>query len=199
MRFPRFTLAVVGGTLVGLAASSALGIAPIWAAVAGASVISAPALARRALTPAQLVRSAEPGFLLFVLGLGVIVATASANGLGDAVSTVLPTGSTLPALLAIAGLSALLANLVNNLPATLILVPLLAPSGHLPLLAALIGVNVGPNATYVGSLATLLWRRVLHRHDTDAPLGEFLRLGALTVPAALALATTLLWFTGKWV
>jgi arsenical pump membrane protein len=60
-------------------------------------------------------------------------------------------------------------------------------------LAMLIGVNVGPNLTYAGSLATLLWRRVLHAHDTDADLGEFLRLGALTVPPALIASTVALW------
>jgi arsenical pump membrane protein len=59
----------------------------------------------------------------------------------------------------------------------------------------LVGVNVGPNLTYVGSLATLLWRRVLHVEDTDVELGEFVRLGALTVPPALAAATVLLWFS----
>ena len=58
----------------------------------------------------------------------------------------------------------------------------------------LIGINVGPNLTYVGSLATLLWRRVLRAEDSDVELGEFLRLGALTVPAALVAATVVLWF-----
>lgn len=62
------------------------------------------------------------------------------------------------------------------------------------MLAVLVGVNVGPNLTYVGSLATLLWRRVLHVEDTDVELGEFVRLGLLTVPAALAAATLALWF-----
>jgi arsenical pump membrane protein len=61
----------------------------------------------------------------------------------------------------------------------------------------LIGVNVGPNLTYVGSLATLLWRRVVHAEDADIELGEFLRLGALTVPAALVTATVLLWLCLK--
>lgn len=194
---PHFALAVLGATLAGFAASSALGVEPVWAAVAGAAAMTVRSALRHGLTPGQLLRAAEPGFLVFVLGLGVIVATASANGLADAVRAVLPVGETLPDLLAIAALSAVLANLVNNLPATLIVTPILASAGPVPLLAALIGVNVGPNATYVGSLATLLWRRVLHRHDTDAPLPEFLRLGALTVPAGLALATTLLWFSAQ--
>ena len=59
----------------------------------------------------------------------------------------------------------------------------------------LIGVNVGPNLTYVGSLATLLWRRVLREHDHEPALGEFLRLGVLTVPAALAAAVVGLWLS----
>jgi arsenical pump membrane protein len=110
------------------------------------------------------------------------------------VGAVLPAGDSLPDLLAIAGLSAILANLVNNLPATLMLVPVAATAGDGAVLATLIGVNVGPNLTYVGSLATLLWRRVLHDEDSDVALSEFLRLGALTVPATLLAATVLLWF-----
>ncbi|HLY49173.1 MAG TPA: hypothetical protein VKR21_08255 [Solirubrobacteraceae bacterium] len=61
-------------------------------------------------------RAAEPGFLLFVLGLGVIVAAAGGHGLRGAVTSLLPGGGSLPDLLAIAAVSALLANLVNNLP-----------------------------------------------------------------------------------
>ena len=139
-------------------------------------------------------RAAEPGFLVFVLGLGVIVAAASENGLESAVEALVPSGESLPQLLLIALVGALLANLVNNLPATLILVPVAAAAGPGAVLAVLIGVNVGPNLTYVGSLATLLWRRILHREDTDVEGAEFLRLAALTVPAGIVAATILLWF-----
>jgi arsenical pump membrane protein len=190
---PRFAVAVLALTLAGFALSSLLGIEPVWFAAAGAAAMTIQALVRRAMTLVQLVRAAEPGFLIFVLGLGVIVQAASGNGLDIAVRAVLPTGASLPDLLAIAALSAVFANLVNNLPATLMLVPVAAAAGTGPVLATLIGVNVGPNLTYVGSLATLLWRRVLHAEDTDVELGEFLRLGALTVPAGLVAATVLLW------
>jgi arsenical pump membrane protein len=152
-------------------------------------------MASRATGVTAIARGLEPGFLVFVLGLGVIVAAASGNGLASAVRSVVPAGSTLPDLLAIAAVSAILANLVNNLPATLMLIPVLAANGHGAILAMLIGVNVGPNLTYVGSLATLLWRRVVHAEDADVALGEFLRLGALTVPAALVTATVLLWLS----
>ncbi len=171
-----------------------MGIEPVWVALAGAVAITVPALARRAVGPGALVRAAEPGFLVFVLGLGVIVAAASQNGLESAVEALVPSGESLPQLLLIALVGALLANLVNNLPATLILVPVAAAAGPGAVLAVLIGVNVGPNLTYVGSLATLLWRRILHREDTDVEGAEFLRLAALTVPAGIVAATILLWF-----
>jgi arsenical pump membrane protein len=61
------------------------------------------------------------------------------------------------------------------------------------LLAVLIGVNVGPNLTYVGSLATLLWRQILHARQAAPSTGEFLRLGALTVPAGLLAGVAALW------
>jgi arsenical pump membrane protein len=106
-----------------------------------------------------------------------------------------PGGTGFLALLGIAVLAAVLANVVNNLPAVLVLLPLTTPAGPGAVLAVLLGVNIGPNLTYAGSLATLLWRRIVRAHDTDVELGEFTRLGALTVPAALLLALVGLWTT----
>jgi len=64
--------------------------------------------------------------------------------------------------------AAVLANVINKPPAALLLIP--AVSGRAgPVLAVLIGVNTGPNLTYVGSLATLLWRRVLIRRGEELP------------------------------
>jgi arsenical pump membrane protein len=51
----------------------------------------------------------------------------------------------------------------------------------------------GVNLTYTGSLATLLWRRIAHSHGSAPDLGEFTRLGLLTVPAALVLGVLALW------
>jgi arsenical pump membrane protein len=192
-RLPRLPVTVLGATLAGFLAGSLLGISPVWVAAAGAAAITVPALARRTATAGDVVRAVQPSFLLFVLGLGVIVAAASGDGLAAAVRVILPGGASLPALAGIAAVSALLANLVNNLPAILIIAPVAAASGPAAVLAALIGVNVGPNLTYAGSLATLLWRRLLRDQDTDVRLGEFTRLGAATVPAALAASTLMLW------
>jgi arsenical pump membrane protein len=154
-------------------------------------------LAPRPPAPREVVLAAEPGFLAFVLGLGVIVRAASDSGLASFVGRLVAEGDGLLALLAVAAVAALLANLVNNLPAILVLLPVAAAAGPATVLAALVGVNVGPNLTYVGSLATLLWRRVLHAEDEAVDLREFVTLGALTVPAALVVCTTLLWLSAK--
>jgi arsenical pump membrane protein len=132
-------------------------------------------------------------FLLFVLALGIVVKAVVSNGLGNALAPLLPGGTSLPALLAIAAVAAMLANVCNNLPAVLVLLPLAMPSGAGAVLAVLLGVNIGPNLTYTGSLATLLWRRILRQHGSAPDLGEFTRLGLLTVPAGLVLAVLALW------
>jgi arsenical pump membrane protein len=93
----------------------------------------------------------------------------------------------------VAGIAAVLANIVNNLPAILLMLPATAAAGPGAVLAALIGVNIGPNLTYVGSLATLLWRRTLAERDERVDTGEFLRLGLLATPPAIVVAVLGLW------
>jgi arsenical pump membrane protein len=194
---PRFALVTVLATLAGVVLTSLSGLNPAWAAAAGAAVLAAGSLIRRQDRPAGLVRAVSIPFLLFVLGLGIVVEAVVRNGLGAALARVIPAGSSLPSLLALAGLAALLANLVNNLPAVLVMLSVLAGRGLLggpgPVLAVLIGVDIGPNLSYAGSLATLLWRRLLADRDHHTDLGEFTRLGLLTVPAGLLLVTVALW------
>jgi arsenical pump membrane protein len=188
-----FTIVVVGLTLAGFAVASAASVNPAWAALAGAVVLAARGLAQRRTSLAGLVRAADVPFLLFVLGLGIVVRAVVDNGLSGALRPLLPSGTSLPALFAVAALAAVLANLINNLPAVLVLLPLAAPSGTGAVLAVLLGVNIGPNLTYTGSLATLLWRRILHARGSAPSLREFTVLGLLTVPAGLALAVLALW------
>jgi arsenical pump membrane protein len=190
---PMFALTVVAFTLAGFAAASAAGASPAWAALAGAAVLAVRALARKRTSLAGLLRAADLPFGAFVLGLGIVVAAVVRNGLGSALAPLLPSGTSLPALLAVAALAAALANICNNLPAVLVLLPLAVPSGAGAVLAVLLGVNIGPNLTYTGSLATLLWRRVLRHHGSAPDLGEFTRLGLFTVPAGLIIAVLALW------
>jgi arsenical pump membrane protein len=138
------------------------------------------------------------GVLAFAVGRprgpeAVVAVPAAAIVLIDGL---VPRHSGFLSLLAMAALAAVLSNLLNNLPATLVLLPAVHDSPGL-LLAMLIGVNVGPNLTYVGSLATLLRSGILHKQDAAPHAWDFLRLGLLTVPAALIAGVTALWH-GLW-
>lgn len=196
-RFPVVAGVIVALTVVGFAVASLAGLAPVWVAVAGALVLTLWRLVRRPdsfrSVTGQVVRAASPLFCLFVLALGIVVRAVSDDGMAGVIEHLIPGGADLWALLGVAAVSALLANLVNNLPATLLLLPVLAGGGLGPVLAMLIGVNIGPNLSYPGSLATLLWRRVVAGVGGVPDLGDFTRLALVTVPAGVALATVALW------
>jgi arsenical pump membrane protein len=146
---------------------------------------------QRSVRVRPLLSAASVGFCVFVLALAVVVDGVRKHGLGRLLVALTPTGTTFLALLGAALLAALLANLVNNLPATLALAPVAA--GHPAAIAAvLLGVNIGPNATYAGSLATLLWRRQVPR-NVEPSAREFHAFGLITVPVLLVLASAVLW------
>lgn len=191
---PRVTLLLLALILAGFAAGPLLGAAPAVVAAAGAAVMAARATIRGQVGIWSVIKEANPVFLAFVAALAVVVDAATSHGLEGSVATVLPIGRSLLSLLALAAMAAVLANLVNNLPATLVLLAALGAHPHsAAVLAVLIGVNIGPNLTYTGSLATLLWRRVLLSNSTSPSLYRFTRLGLLTVPTTMIVATVLLW------
>ena len=193
VRAPWFALLVLAVTLVGFGLAEPVGVHPAWVAAVGALVLAAGRLVRQPRAEALwLVRAANLPFCAFVFALGIIVLAVRSGGVGAVVDRLVPARGGLAGLLAVAVLAAVLANLVNNLPATLMLTPLVAHSPGL-VLATLLGVNIGPNLTYVGSLATLLWRQILHARDHAVAVGEFLRLGAVTVSACLLVGVAALW------
>jgi arsenical pump membrane protein len=192
---PWFALGVLAATLVGFGLAEPAGVRPVWIAAAGAAVLAARRLRGGILAAGgRLLRAANLPFCGFVFALGVVVLGVRAGPVGDAVRALVPTRADFAGLLTAAVLAAVLANLVNNLPATLMVVPLVAGSPGL-VMAVLLGVNLGPNLTYVGSLATLLWRQILHARDHPPAVREFLRLGLLTVPAGLLAGVAALWLS----
>lgn len=190
---PVFALAVVCLTLAGFAVTSALGLSPAWAALAGAIVLGVRSLAQKRSTLTGIFAALDLPFLAFVLCLGVVVAAVMNNGLEPAMHRLIPDGQGLAALLVIAAVAALLSNVVNNLPAVLVMLPLVSTAGPAAVLAVLIGVNIGPNLTYPGSLANLLWRGVVHRDGMPARFTEFSRVGLCTTPLTLIAAVVCLW------
>jgi arsenical pump membrane protein len=93
---------------------------------------------------------------------------------------------------ATAGFAAVAAVLVNNLPAASLLAA--RTPGH-PF-ALLVGLNVGPNLLASGSLAWILWLKSARTAGADPSLWRASRLGAITVPLAMAAALAALTLTG---
>jgi len=174
-------------TVAGFVATSSVHVNPAWAAFGGCVLL----LVRQRTRPLAVLRAASPGFCLFVLALAVIVEGVTRHGLGSRLEQLVPSSTGLTGLLVMAFVAAALANLVNNLPATLALVPFIAGQPALAL-AMLLGVNIGPNATYPGSLATLLWRRQLPA-EAKPRAKQFHAIGLISTPVILALATVALW------
>lgn len=96
--------------------------------------------------------------------------------------------------LAASGGAAILSNAMNNLPvalaggAALRLTPQLS---H----AVLIGVNLGPNLSITGSLATILWLMALRREGVEITRWQFFKAGLIVMPAALLVSVFALWLT----
>ena len=191
---PILPLTVIGLTLLGFAVSGFFGIEPAWIAVVGASVLGAIALARHRTTAAKMIYAADLWFCAFVLVLGIIVAGVANGPVGEWIAQILPGDTSYSSLLFVAAVAAVASNLVNNLPATLLMIAALGTAAPPALvLAMLIGVNLGPNLTYVGSLATMLWRRVATSAGAPPTLATFTLLGIITTPLTLLAAVSALW------
>jgi arsenical pump membrane protein len=168
-------------------------VAPAWASSAAALVLVVWAGVRRDVTPRQVVAAANPSFALLVLALGVAVAAVATGFLGDVVADLVPSSTSLAALLAIAVLATVLAALLTNLSATILLVPLVAPLGTTAVLAALLGLNIGSGLTWTGSLANLLWRRTLTGAGRSVSTAAFHRVSLVITPVSLCLGVVTLW------
>ena len=97
---------------------------------------------------------------------------------------------------------AVLANVLNNLPAALIAASALgslAPGIERSDLAAavIVGVNLGPNLTTIGSLATMLWLVLMRRRGVEVSTLTYLRVGTVTTVPALLAAVAGLWIMAR--
>ncbi len=190
----------IAGTAIALLVSSTLDI-PLGlpTAIAG-TLTTALVLIRTRTAPWMIIKDISWGVLPLVAGLFVLVQALDQTGLIEVLSAPLrgdAAGSEVQMLWAAGAAAALVSNLVNNLPAGLV-AGAAVQSAHAPDLitrAILIGVNLGPNLSVTGSLATILWLAALRREGLNVGAGRFLKLGLAVMPPALvlALAGALLW------
>jgi arsenical pump membrane protein len=143
--------------------------------------------------PLQLVREISWGTLVLVAGLFIMVdAVESIGALKFSQAWLASAQQLAPAVGAsVIGFAVAIGNnLVNNLPLGLIAGGTLQAAHAKGLIAnaILIGIDLGPNLSVTGSLATILWLLALRKEKLDVGFWKFLKVGAVAMPVALLLA-----------
>lgn len=181
----------IGGAAVALMIASAfdldLGLPTLLAAVAATALVSFED--RQA--PLGIVKHISWSVIVLVAGLFVLVAAVDqADVLAisqDALRNAAAMGPVAGSISSAFGV-ALLSNIANNLPIGLIAGSALHGVPTFIRNAVLIGVDLGPNLSVSGSLATILWLIALRREGEDVSFWKFLRYGVLVMPPALGLS-----------
>jgi arsenical pump membrane protein len=184
----------IGFTGAVLMVTSALGGnlgLPTCIAAVVAALVATRANFRRLV---EIGREISWSVLPLVAGLFVLVASMNRAGASTLLSETLRRfGAMAPwqgMLLSSFGIAAL-SNFMNNLPSGLLAGSALQAqnvAAHLRN-AVLIGVDLGPNLSVTGSLATILWLIALRREGYDVGGYTFLKCGLIVMPPALLLAT----------
>ncbi|QQL49717.1 arsenic transporter [Mucilaginibacter ginkgonis] len=150
--------------------------------------------------PITIIKGVSWSVLPLVAGLFVIVEALNKTPLIHDITAMISTGAAHSITLVTCGSGigiALVCNVVNNLPAGLI-AGNIVQSGHLPGIvkqAVLIGVDLGPNLSVTGSLATILWLVALRRENLMCSAWQFLKIGAVVMGGALIATLGVLFFS----
>lgn len=200
--------AVLALLLMGFFALEPLGVPVSLVAACGALVLLAVAKRGRAIDTGKVLRGAPWQIVIFSLGMYLVVYGLRNAGLTELLSGVLDALARQGLWAATFGagfLSAFLSSVMNNMPT--VLVGALSIDGssaegvikQAMIYANIIGSDLGPKITPIGSLATLLWLHVLARKNIVITWGYYFRVGlVMTLPilfvtlAALALRLSVL-------
>jgi arsenical pump membrane protein len=189
-------------TAVVLLAASALGSALGWPTFVAGATVTMLVLVLGRQSPWPVLQDISWSVLPLVAGLFILVEGLNRTGVLPALAAVLKRAAAAsPQLTAwLAGIAvAIASNLINNLPVGLIA----ATTRHAAQVptevagAILIGVDLGPNLSVTGSLATILWLIALRREGEHVGALRFLRLGLVVMPPALLLALLALSATSR--
>ncbi len=185
-------------TAVVLLASSAWNI-PLGLPTAITGVLTSGfVLFRARKTPLTIIKGVSWAVLPLVAGLFILVEALNKTGLIRVLAQLLQQATARGVAGAAWGSGigiALLSNLMNNLPSGLLAADAVQ-AAHVPEVvrsAVLIGVDLGPNLSVTGSLATILWLVALRREGQTVSALAFLKLGVVIMLPALLAAIAALW------
>ncbi len=200
--FFRLTVAVLAVIAAAFVLASWVQVPLAFVALGGAAALLAGARYHGQLEWGRLRREIAWSLFVFITGMFLVVRGVESLGLTGrfgAELVALAGQSPLRASLLTAAGSALGANLINNVPMALVMISTLRSIGttgpaHQGLIyASILGCDLGPNVTTVGSLATMLWLLILRRKGLEVSSVEYFKLGVLLVPVMVAAGAILIW------
>jgi arsenical pump membrane protein len=163
-------------------------------ALGGALVFLAIATYFKATKPLLTIKAAPWQVVWFSIGLYVVVYGLKNGGLTTYLAGLITELESMGNVYAVIGtgfLSAILSSVMNNMPTIMIMDIAIAEAGNSALAYAnVIGCNLGPKMTPIGSLATLLWLHVLAQKGVKIGWGEYMKVGLIVTPPVLLVALT---------
>ncbi|WP_343583686.1 arsenic transporter [Herbaspirillum sp.] len=187
---------VLGLLLLGFFWLEGLGVPISAVAAAGAIVLLAVAAKGHVIPVREVIKGAPWQIVFFSLGMYLVVYGLRNAGLTGHLTQILnglAANGVWAAALGTGFLTAVLSSIMNNMPTVLVgALSIDASTAHgvvreAMVYANVIGCDLGPKITPIGSLATLLWLHVLDRKKLHISWGYYFRVGAmLTMPVLLA-------------
>ena len=192
--------------LIGFFGLESLGVPISLVAAAGSLILLAVAAHGHVINTRKVIREAPWQIVIFSLGMYLVVYGLRNEGLTGYITSLLDVFASYGvwgATLGTGFLAAFLSSIMNNMPTVLIgalSIDATSATGVVKeamIYANVIGCDLGPKITPIGSLATLLWLHVLARKNTVITWGYYFQVGiVLTVPVLLVtLATLAMWLS----
>lgn len=161
-------------------------------ALSGALLFLAIATYFKATKPIMTIKAAPWQVVWFSIGLYVVVYGLKNGGLTTYLAGVITELQSMGNVYAVIGtgvLSAILSSVMNNMPTVMVMDIAIAEAGNSALAYAnILGCNLGPKMTPIGSLATLLWLHVLAQKGVKIGWGEYMKVGLIITPPVLLAA-----------
>jgi len=164
-------------------------------ALGGALVFLAIATYYKAVKPLVTIKAAPWQVVWFSIGLYVVVYGLKNAGLTDVIASwIVALGGygTTVAIIGTGFLSAIISSIMNNMPTIMIMDIAIDHVGYIGnealVYANILGSNLGPKMTPIGSLATLLWLHVLAQKGVKIGWGEYMKVGLVITPPVLLVA-----------
>ncbi len=158
-------------------------------ALGGALVFLGIAAYFKATKPVMTIKTAPWQVVWFSIGLYVVVYGLKNEGLTAYLASVIDSMATAGETVAIIGtgfLAAVLSSVMNNMPTIMIMDIAIAETGKEALAYAnILGSNLGPKMTPIGSLATLLWLHVLEKKGVKITWWQYMKVGLVITPPVL--------------